>query len=203
MKNQEETVIKKRGAKYQESKAKISNTKLYTLDEAIKAIKEASYSKFDETMELHIVLKKSGVSVQTTLPYSFGKQKRVEVASEKTLEELKLGKINFDVLLATPEMMPKLASFARVLGPRGLMPNPKNGTVIKSEKDADKFNANTLNLKSEKDKPLLHASFGKVSMKDDELVKNASKIIDSLGGTKQITKAFLKSTMSPSVKLSI
>lgn len=194
---------KVRSKKYLEAKSKYSHSNDYKLEEAIKLVKELSYTKFDGTMELHLTVKKQGLNVQVALPHSTGKQKRVEVASEKTLEDLKQGKINFDILLATPEMMPKLASFARVLGPRGLMPNPKNGTVIKSEKDADKFNANNITIKTERENPLIHTSFGKVSQDTKELVTNATAIIDAIGGSKQITKAFLKSTMSPSVKLSI
>ncbi len=194
---------KVRSKKYLEAKAKYSHSNSYKLEDAIKLIKELNYTKFDGTMELHLTVKKQGLSAQVALPHSTGKQKKVEVATEKTLEDLKQGKINFDLLLATPEMMPKLASFARVLGPRGLMPNPKNGTVIKTEKDADKFNANNITVKTERENPLIHTSFGKVSQDIKELTQNASAIIDAIGGSKQVTKAFLKSTMSPSVKLSI
>jgi large subunit ribosomal protein L1 len=192
-----------RGKKYQEVKRKFSNTNTYKLEEAIKLVKEISYSKFDGTMELHLTVKKQGLNVQVALPHSTGKQKKIEVATEKTLEDLKNGKINFDILLATPEMMPKLATFARMLGPKGLMPNPKNGTVIKNEKEAEKFNANNITIKTEREQPLIHTSFGKVSQKNEELVTNAESIISALGGSKQITKAFMKSTMSPSIKLNI
>jgi len=202
--NEEKTVtVSSRGKKYLESKAKISASSNYKLNEAIKMVKETNYSKFDGTMELHLVVKKQGLNVQVSLPHSFGKQKKVVVANEKTLEELKQGKINFDVLLATSEMMPKLAVFARLLGPKGLMPNPKNGTVIKSEKDADKFNAANITVKTERENPLIHTSFGKVSQKDEELLANAQYIIDAVGGSKTIIRAFMKSTMSPSVKLII
>ncbi|MEK7168907.1 MAG: 50S ribosomal protein L1, partial [Patescibacteria group bacterium] len=91
----------------------------------------------------------------------------------------------------------------RLLGPKGLMPNPKNGTVIKSEKDADKFKGNLITLKTERDAALIHTSFGKVSQKTEELVKNTEVILNALGGSKTITRAFMKSTMSPSVKLAI
>jgi len=198
-----EIVEKVRGKKYLESKGKVSKTTVYKIDDAIKAVKESTYSKFDGTMELHIVVKKQGTSAQTTLPFSTGKQKRIEIADEKTLEKLKAGKIDFDLLLTTAEMMPKLAMFARLLGPKGLMPNPKNGTVIKSEKDAEKFKGNLVTLKTEREAPIVHTSFGKVSQKDEELVKNAGAILTAIGGSKTITRAFMKSTMSPSVKLQI
>lgn len=198
-----EIVEKVRGKKYLESKGKVSKTTVYKIEDAIKAVKESTYSKFDGTMELHLVTKKTGVNVQTTLPYSTGKQKKIEIADEKTLEKLKAGKIDFDLLLTTAEMMPKLAMFARLLGPKGLMPNPKNGTVIKSEKDAEKFKGNLVTLKTEREAPIVHTSFGKVSQKDEELVKNAESILTALGGSKTIVRAFMKSTMSPSVKIQV
>jgi len=198
-----EIVEKVRGKKYLESKGKVSRTTLYKTEDAIKAVKESSYSKFDGTMELHLVVKKTGVNVQTTLPYSTGKQKKIEIADDKTLAKLKEGKVDFDLLLATADMMPKLAMFARLLGPKGLMPNPKNGTVIKSEKDAEKFKGNLITLKTEREAPIVHTSFGKVSQKDEELVKNTEAILTALGGSKTIIRAFMKSTMSPSVKIQI
>ncbi len=202
-KSKKEIVEKVRGKKYLEAKAKINKANLYNLPEAIKIIKDVSYSGFDGTMEIHIVVKKTGVNLNVTLPFSAGKSKKIEVADEKTLEKLKTGKVDFDVLLATPDMMPKLVSFARILGPKGLMPNPKNGTIIKTAKDADKFGGNTINIKTEKEAPLIHTSFGKVSQKDEELVKNAETILEKLGGSKTILRAFVKSTMSPSVKIVI
>jgi len=198
-----EVVEKVRGKKYLESKSKVSKAQMYKLEDAIQAIKETSYSKFDGTMELHLVVKKAGTNIQVTLPFSTGKQKRIEIADEKTLEKLKGGKIDFDLLLATPDIMPKLANFARLLGPKGLMPNPKNGTVIKSNKDAEKFKGNLITVKTEREQPLIHTSFGKVSQKTEELVKNAETILNALGGSKTIIRAFVKSTMSPSVKIQI
>lgn len=195
--------VSSRGKKYLESKSKVSKTTLYKLEDAVKAIKESTYSKFDGTMELHLNVKKTGVNVQTTLPFSTGKQKKIEIADEKTLAKLKEGKIDFDLLLATAEMMPKLAMFARLLGPKGLMPNPKNGTVIKSEKDAEKFKGNLITLKTEREAAIVHTSFGKVSQSVEELVKNAEVILTALGGAKTIVRAYMKSTMSPSVKVQI
>ncbi len=195
--------ISSRGKKYLESKSKVSKANLYKIEDAIKAVKESSYSKFDGTMELHLNVKKTGINVQTTLPFSTGKQKRIEIADEKTLAKLKEGKIDFDLLLTTAEMMPKLAMFARLLGPKGLMPNPKNGTVIKSVKDVEKFKGNMITLKTEREAALIHTSFGKVSQKQEELVTNAEAILTALGGSKSIVRAFMKSTMSPSVKITI
>jgi large subunit ribosomal protein L1 len=203
-KRKEKTLtVSTRGKKYLESKSKISKATLYKLEDAVEAIKTSSYSKFDGTMELHLNVKKTGVNVQVTLPFSSGKTKKIEIADDKTLAKLKEGKVDFDLLLATAEMMPKLAMFARLLGPKGLMPNPKNGTVIKTEKDAEKFKGNLITLKSEREVAIVHTSFGKVSQKTEELVKNAETILTALGGSKSIVRAFMKSTMSPSVKIVI
>jgi len=202
-KSKKEIIEKVRGKKYLEAKAKINKANLYNLPEAIKIIKDVSYSGFDETMEIHLVVKKTGVNMNLALPFSTGKQKKIEVATEATLEKLKTGKIDFDVLLATPDMMPKLVMYAKLLGPKGLMPNPKNGTIIKSSKEAEKFSGNSLQLKTEKEAPLIHTSFGKVSQKSEELAKNAETILEKVGGGKTILRAFIKSTMSPSIKLQI
>ncbi|MBI3443256.1 hypothetical protein HY008_01160 [Candidatus Woesebacteria bacterium] len=194
--------IKVRGKKYKFSKAKIDSNKIYPLNQAIILVKETSYSKFDGTVELHLVVKKTGISANVKLPYSAGREKKIEIADEETVKKIEAGKIDFDVLLAKPDMMPKLVPFARILGPRGLMPNPKNGTLIKSEKEADKFKGGSFSLRTEKDAPLIHTVVGKVSQKDQELIENAKAILAALGD-KQIVRGFVKSTMSPSVKISL
>ena len=83
------------------------------------------------------------------------------------------------------------------------MPNPKNGTLIKNEKDVGKFSADSLSLKTEKEAPLIHTVVGKVSQKDEELIKNADAIFNALSGSKQILKAYAKATMGPSVKIQV
>lgn len=193
---------KARGKKYKIARKKIDNNKLYKLPEALKLVKDTSFAKFDGTVEMHLVTKRDGISQNVKLPYSTGKKKRVEIADAETLKKLKKGKVDFDILLATPEMMPKLVPFAKLLGPRGLMPNPKSGTLIKDKAQAKKFEGNTIQIKTEKDQPVIHTIIGKVSQKKAELEENAKAIIDALGA-KQITKAYLTSTMSPSVKLEI
>ncbi len=205
LEKKEETKVKKikvRGKKYKEARVKIDRSKLYKLEDAVKIIKETSFSKFDGTMELHMLVKKEGLSINVDLPFTYGKQKKIEIADDKTTEKLKTGKIDFEILLATPEFMPKLIPYASILGPKGLMPNPKNQTLIKSEKDALKFSGNTLRIATEKSAPIIHTIVGKVSQKDDEILKNIKVIFDAIG-QKQILKAYLKSTMSPSVKVEV
>jgi large subunit ribosomal protein L1 len=194
---------RQRGKKYKEAKAKINPAQSYSIKEAAKLVRETSYSSFDGSVELHLVVKKQGLSANVTLPHGAGKEKKVEVASEETIKKLEGGNIDFDVLLATPDMMPKLVPYARILGPKGLMPNPKNGTLISDVKKAKDFSSNTLSVKTEKDAPLIHTVVGKVSQKEEEVVENIEAVIKALGGTHQIVKGYAKATMGPAVKLNI
>lgn len=196
-------IEKIRSKKYVEAKGKFDHSKSYKLEGAVKLVKEASYSKFDGTVELHMSVKKVGASAQITLPFSAGREKKVEVASEETIKKLTAGKIDFDILVATPDMMPKLVPFARILGPKGLMPNPKNGTLVPDAKKAKSFSSSSKLIRTEKEAPLIHTVIGKNSQKDEEIVANIEAIFKAFGGDKQIVRAFIKSTMSPSVKLEI
>lgn len=191
-----------RGEKYTQARKQVNKAKLYKLDDAIKLVKKLGIASFDESLEIHAVLKKDGVTQNIDLPHSTGKDKKIEIANDKTIEKLKEGVIDFDILLATADMMPKIVPFAKILGPKGLMPNPKNGTLIKSEKDAEKFSGNTIQVKTEKDAPLIHIVFGKASQPTKELVENAHAIFEGIG-PKLFTKVYIKSTMSPSVKVDI
>ena len=200
--NEKTKAPKARGKKYAENKAKVDKNKEYSLKEAIKLVKETSYSKFDGTVEIHMVVKKVGTSVQVELPFSAGKKRRVEIADDRTIEKLKEGKVDFDILLSTTEMMPKLVPFAKILGPKGLMPNPKNGTIIKSKKDAEKHEGNTITIKTERKQPVIHTSIGKVSQSEKELIGNIEEIVKRISST-QITKAVLSSTMGPGIKIKV
>jgi len=203
-KKEEKKIVEKvRGKKYVEAKAKFDREKYYDVKEAVKLVKSSSYSKFDGTMELHIVVKKAGISAQVTLPFQAGKTKKVEIADENTIEKLKEGKIDFDILVATVELMPKLVPFARLLGPKGLMPNPKNGTLVPDLKKAKSFSTGAVTLKTEKEAPLIHTVIGKNSQDEAEIAQNAEAVLKALGGTKQIVKAYMKSTMSPSIHIKL
>ena len=190
-----------RGKKYVESKKAFDREKYYPVAEAVKLVKSTSYSKFDGTMELHLIVKKTGTSAQVTLPFQAGRQKKVEIATDETIEKLKKGVIDFDVLVATPTIMPKLVPFARLLGPKGLMPNPKNGTLVADEKKAKAYSTGSIVIKTEKEAPLVHTVVGKNSQPDNEITANTEAILKAMGGVKLIVKAYLTSSMSPSVKL--
>lgn len=193
---------KVRSKKYKEVATKVDKNRLYQVEDAVELVKSTSYSSFEGTVELHLVIRKEGFSAQVTLPFAAGKKKVVEFANDETLEKLKSGKIDFDVLLATADLMPKLVPFAKVLGPRGLMPNPKNGTLVKSADDAKNFSTAQATIKTEKKAPVIHTVIGKVSQDTQEIVENFNTVITAIN-KKQVVKAYIKSTMSPSVRLQI
>ena len=191
-----------RGKKYQAARALVDKTKFYSLKEAVKLLKKTSYSSFVGTVELHLVVKKKGITFNVELPHSTGREKKIEIANEKTIEKLKKGKIDFDILLSTPEMMPHLVPFAKVLGPKGLMPNPKNGTLIKDIKEAKKFSVKKITIKTERKAPLIHLAVAKLNQKDKEIIENIEAVLTSVG-KRRIQKAYLSATMGPSVKLAL
>ncbi|RJR28467.1 hypothetical protein C4564_05190 [Candidatus Microgenomates bacterium] len=193
---------KVRGKKYTSAKANIDRNKLYPVADAIELVVKSSYSSFAGTVELHLTVRKEGISARATLPHSTGSGKKIEFADEKTIKKLEAGKVDFDILLATADMMPKLVPFARILGPKGLMPNPKTGTLVKSAKDAEKFNTNTVTIKTEKKAPLVHVVIGKTDMKASALTENAETVMNALQ-KKQILKAYVCASMSPSVKIDL
>jgi large subunit ribosomal protein L1 len=180
----------------------VSKTQTYTIDQALEALKKFKKSSFDETVELHINTKEKGISGQVILPHGTGKTLVIKVADDTIIAEVAKGKINFDVLVATPSMMPQLARVAKILGPRGLMPNPKNGTIVKSQKDADSFSTAQTTIKTEKKAPVIHTVVGKVSLTKEQLLENLDVIFNAVN-RRQIVKAYIKSTMSPSVRIQV
>ena len=129
---------------------------------------------------------------------------RIEIFSDQTVTALNNNQFNFDVLLATPADMPKLAKYAKVLGPKGLMPNPKNGTVVTDPAARAKQMSSgaTVAFKSEPKFPIIHLSLGKTSQKAEELTANLTTILREIGVTK-IKSAYLTSTQTPSLKLDL
>ena len=189
--------------KKQQTWKNLDTDKVYTLSEAVEALREYASKKFDETLEIAIRL---GIDVtkadqnirgMLSLPNGTGKTVRVAVFTENSADEAKsagadviggqdlidavaAGNINFDRVIATPDMMPKMSKIARVLGPKGLMPNPKLGTVTNNVADAVKTaKAGQIEYRAEK-KGIIHAGIGKMSFTTDALVENANALIDQL-----------------------
>ena len=216
-------------------KTKVDSTKVYSLDEAIALVKATSTVKFDASVEFHARLgidpKKSDQLIRATvvLPHGTGKTKRIAafvgpndekaakdagadlVLGEEEIKEIKTtGKIDFDIAVATPEMMPKLAVAARVLGPKGLMPNPKTDTVDKNvAKMIEALKKGKAAFKND-DQANIHQLVGKVSFDNAKLKENIETFIEALKRAKPagakgtyIKTAFLTSAMGPSVKISV
>jgi len=194
-------VVRSRGKAYQKAKKGIDRTKKYSITEAIKILKKIKFTKINESVELHLNVDKTGLKGEVELPYSTGKTIRIKIVDDKLLTDLEKGKIEFDILITHPSYMAKLAKFAKVLGPKGLMPNPKAGTISQNPEDvAKKFEKGMLHWKTEPKFPLIHQMIGKLTVEDKELIENANKFLQSVGKI-HVISAFVKSTMSPSIKL--
>ncbi len=193
----------KRSAKYLSARLVVDKTKTYKLTEALEILPKIHLASFDETVELHINTTEIGVSATLTLPHGTGKQMKIAIASDAVIAEIEKGKINFDILVAEPAMMPKLAKVAKILGPKGLMPNPKNGTISQNpEEVVKKFAGGQLTLKTENKIPIIHASVGKLSFGIEKLTANIKALLEGLNSDK-IKSVTLKSTMSPGIKLDL
>ena len=222
-----------RSKKYKEAAAKIDKIKVYSIDEAIKLVKETSITTFDASVEVHMRLgidpKKGEQAVRSNviLPHGTGKTKKVAVfcenekaakgadiiGNEEVIKKIiSSGKIDFDIAVATPEMMKKLAGAAKVLGPRGLMPSPKAGTVV-VEKDLsqaiDEIKKGKVNFKND-DTANIHQILGKVSWNDKKIKENYEVFIDAVTKVKPtaikgvyIKSISLTSSMGPGIKVNL
>lgn len=202
-KKKRHAVARIRSTRHNSNEGMVAAKTSYPVASGIEILRKFKGSKFDETVELHINVKDKGINGQVTLPHGSGKKLRIKIADDASIEQIEKGKIDFDILVATPDMMPKLARVARVLGPRGLMPNPKNGTISpKPEEVVEKLSKGQVNYKTEASAPIIHMSVGKLSFKDDQIADNIKSVVSSIGATK-IVNVTLKSTMSPAVKLQV
>ncbi len=179
----------------------------YTLEEALTKAIAASKEKFDASVEAHfnfdlnVTKPEQSIRVTTTLPHGTGKKLKVAVfASEKVsnadlelteadLPRIEKGelrpRVDFDVLVAEPKMMAKLAKVARVLGPAGVMPNPKSGTVAEDVKKAvEQLKKGKIELRTEQTSPLLHTILGKKSFEINQLAENFNEILSTLRANK-------------------
>jgi large subunit ribosomal protein L1 len=210
-KEEEKKVAKKRkrtrSQKYKQAAIKVDPKKTYSIKEALKLLREISLAKFDGTVEVHINTLENGLRGAVSLPHGTGKKIRVAIADQETIEKIikkaKEGKIDFDILVAHPQVMSKLAKVAKILGPRGLMPNPKAGTISdKPEKLAEKYKKGEIAWKTESKFPIVHQAIGKLSFADKQLEENFNAFIQSVS-LKVIKNITLKSTMSPGIKVKI
>jgi len=193
-----------RSKKYHKVKSTIDKNKLYDLLDAVKLVQSASLSKFDGKIDAHFVTSLDpGTVGEITFPYLETAQKKIVVATPEVIKQISEGVLDFDILVATPVLMPKLLPLARILGPKGLMPNPKNGTLSANTDEAvKKLQAGKTIIKTEKKAPLIHITVGKVSQKPQEIVANLEELIKLIKPNK-ITKLALAPSMGPSVKVKI
>jgi len=195
-----------RGKKYLAAHALIDQNNVYTVEEGIDKVLETTIVKFDPTVEVHAKLSISGIRGTISLPAGAPKEKRVKIADEKNVEEIvaaaKAGKIDFDILLATPAIMPKLAAAAKVLGPKGIMPSPKSGTVVEdTAAAAEEIKSGKVEYK-EDDQKNIHLAIAKASFGKDKIKENLMAFLKILPKNK-VTGIYLTSTMGPSVKVEI
>jgi len=218
------------GKKYRAAAEKIEKDKVYSLEEAVKFMKENKIAKFDESVEVHVKTnvdpKKGDQQVRSTvvLPHGTGKTKRVAVITSTSVDEAKAAgadivggeeliekfakKIDFDVLVATPEMMPKLAKVAKILGPKGLMPNPKTETVTTKIKEAvEALKKGRAAFKND-DSANVHQAVGKLSFDDAKLIENIKAFIEAVEKAKPsafkgklITNITVCSTMGQGIRV--
>ena len=187
------------------SKSKVDPQKKYELKEAVKLLKSTNITKFVSTVTLHLnlVTKDTPTRVELTFPFVAGATKRVAIVTDELLKDIEKGKLEFDILVTSPAFMPKLAKYAKVLGPKGLMPSPKAGTVTSDpEKKAKEFAGGKTVVKAEAKFPLMHVTVGKIDQKEEELIANIQALLDGVK-LKNVTKATLASTMSPGIKLQL
>ena len=197
---------KVRSKKYKEAVSLIDQKKIYSLSEAIELAKKTTLSKFDGNLEAHIrILSKTGKPeiVRGTLkyPHSTGKKIKVVILDEKKIEEIeKTKKIDFDVALSSPEMMPKVAKLAKILGPKGKMPNPKSGTVTAHpEKTKEELEGGLSEYRTDS-YGIIHQVMGKVSFDEKDLEENIKALLAVLP-IEKIDSFHICATMGPSVKV--
>jgi len=226
--------MQKRSKRYRESEKQIERNKSYQLKDAISLIKKLVASKFDGSVDLHFLLnvdsKKSDQVVRGTvvLPHGTGKKIRIAVfckgeheklakeaqadyvGAGDLIEKVAGGFLDFDCTIATPEVMRDLSKLGKILGPRGLMPSPKTGTVTNDiAKAIEDVKKGKVEFRVDKQKGI-HLTIGKVSFDDGKLYENASRVIEALNDVKPasirgkfIRSLSISSSMNPGIRVSI
>jgi len=226
--------VERAGKKYREAAQKLEKDKIYSLNDALDIALKTSPTKFDATVEMHINLgvdpRQADQNIRETiiLPGGTGKTIRIAVladdegakeasaagadisGSEALLAKLDKEEIEFDVLIATPALMPKLGKYARMLGPKGLMPNPKSGTVTNDVgKAVTEAKAGKVEYRVDQ-AGIVHLGIGKVSFGLDKIKQNADAVVASIKNAKPastkgnyIKSAYVTTTMGPGIKVDI
>lgn len=222
------------GKRYDALLSKVEKGKNYEIDEALNLIKELASAKFDESVEVHIKLnidpKKTDQTIRTSvlLPNGIGKTKKVlafvkgekvqeaqdagadYIGDQETVEKILKGWMDFDSVIATPDMMPMISKLGKVLGPRGLMPNAKTGTVTMDvERAIKEIKMGKIEIKTDK-LGNIHSVIGKVSFDEDKLKENFLALIDTIMKAKPssvkgqfIKSIYIATTMGPALKLDV
>jgi large subunit ribosomal protein L1 len=226
--------MRKLSRRQKENRQKVENSIYTNLDQAIQVLKQTATAKFIETVELHANLnidpKYADQQLRTTviLPNGIGKIIKVAVltneanfieakennadiiGSDDLIEQISKGNINFDLLLATPDMMPKLAKLGRILGPKGLMPSPKSGTVTTTiSKTLTEFKKGKFEYKADKT-GIVHVSFGKSDFSTNQLLENLQTLYKSIEQNrppgvkgKYFKSLYICTSMGPSIQLDL
>ena len=226
--------MRKLSRRQNENFKKITNVVHLSLEEAINLLQETATAKSIESVELHANLnidpKYADQQLRTTvtLPHGVGKSTRIAVLTNETnfneakeagadivgsqdlIDDISQGTINFDLLVATPDMMPKLAKLGRVLGPKGLMPSPKSGTVSTSLTETlSEFKKGKFEYKADK-AGVVHVSFGKANFSNSQLIENLTSLYQSIEQNrpsgvkgKYFKSLFICSSMGPSIQLDL
>ena len=224
------------GKNYKEAATLVDRTKVYPPQEAIELAKQAAHSRFDETVELHLQM---GVDPRNAtqqvrgvalVPHGLGKKIRVlvfaqgeaeriassagadYVGSDELIKQIESGWVDFDIAMATPDMMSKVGKLGKLLGRKGLMPNPKSGTVVPADdlpRVIDDARKGRVEFKLDRT-AIIHVPLGKVSFEADKLMDNLTAVIEAVVKAKPsgvkgqyVKTAFLSSTMGPGIKLDL
>lgn len=216
--------VKPHGAKYKKALEVVEKDTMYSAKEGIALLTKTSFTKFDPTVEVHINVTQKNIRGSVNFPHPIGPKKEkkylvfaeklkstelknVIIASDTAIDEIVSGKLkpgrDFNAVIASPKFMPLLTKAARVLGPAGMMPNPKNGTITDDpEKLIGEGASDSYEFRSDPTAPIVHTKLGKLSAKPEALEENLKALVTAIGSAK-IKKATLKSTMSPAIRLDI
>ena len=226
----------KRGKKYLEAHNNIDQNKLYSPREAVELAKQSPIAKFDETVELHVKTNADTRHAEqlvrgvVLLPHGLGKIVRVLVfaqadgaisakdagadfvGADDLIENIEKGWLDFDTVISTPEMMGKVGKLGRILGRKGLMPNPRTGTVVQSQdlgRAVDEAKKGKVEVKMDRT-AVIHVAFGKASFEESMLVDNLNTVMDMISRSRPaavkgqfLKSAYLTSTMGPSIALDV